>query len=167
MSPQLQHPPLWRVLRTALALVVALAGLTPAVLACLAAAGVDVNGPLVLAVGSVAVLVATKVNAAIADAGNVPVWRTLGQVLAALTAVVAPAAVALSAAGVELDTVQITAALGAATLLVATLQNLLEAKGVMPELGIPRRPADPPCIGCDPVAPHGENPDLIDDGQVR
>lgn len=138
MYPKLQHPPLWRVLRTALAVVVALGGITPAAVALLGAAGLDqVPGPLVLAIGAVAVLVATKVNAALADAGNVPVWRTAGQVLAALAAVVAPAAVALSSAGVELDTVRLTGILAAATMLVATIQNTLEGKGVVPELGIP------------------------------
>ncbi|HRW40512.1 MAG TPA: CHAP domain-containing protein [Microthrixaceae bacterium] len=137
MNTRLQHPPLWRVLRTALAVVVALAGLLPAALAVLAAVGVHVDEPLVVAIGAIAVLVATKLNAAIADAGNVPVWRTLGQVLAALAGVVAPAAAALATAGRHLDTAQITALLAAATMLVAGVQNLLEHRGVIPELGIP------------------------------
>lgn len=137
MHPKLQHPPFWRVLRTALALVVALAGILPALVALATAVGWGIDGPLVLALGTVAVLVATKVTAAIADAGNVPVWRTLAQVVAALAAVVAPGAAALSAAGYELDTVTLTGILAAATMLVATVQNTLEAKGVIPELGIP------------------------------
>lgn len=31
----------------------------------------------------------------------------------------------------------------------------------------PDTPNEPDCPDCEPIAPHGENPELIDEGDVR
>lgn len=132
-TPTLKHPPLVRVLRTVLAVIVGLAGLTPAVVQLVEAVGVDqVPTPAVLAVASVATLVATKVNAVLSDAGNRPVMRTIHQVLVALAGLAAGAVASLAAGGIHLDPAQITSILGALIVLVAAVQNLLEHRGTIP-----------------------------------
>jgi hypothetical protein len=165
MNTHLKHPPLRRVLRTALTLLLALPVLVPGVVAVLALFGVHVNEAALLAIAGTTVLLVTRVRAGIAQAGDAPVLRTLVQLLPAVAAVVASGLTDLRAAGWTVDGAKVLAAFGAVHLLLAAIQNALEAKGVVPELGA--QSGAPPCVGCEPLGPHGQNPELIDDGEVR
>lgn len=135
MNTQPLHPPKRRVLRTALEVLVAIVALVPALIAVLTVFGVSVDGDAIVAVAGAAVMVATTVVAVIEAAGPVPIVRTLAQIIVAVVAIV-PAVVALLAeGGIHVNEAQLAAITGLAVLAATTVQNLLEHRGVIPELG--------------------------------
>lgn len=159
----MQRSPLVRILRTVVEVLVALAAIVPAFVALLGAFGVHVDGAGIVAITSSAVIVLTAVAATFEQAGTAPVIRTALQAVIAVVAVVPAVVAALAQGGIHVDTAQLAAITGAAVLFVTTVQNLLEHKGAIPTL----LANHPTCIGCGPVAAHGENHELIDNGEVR
>jgi hypothetical protein len=134
MSTHVQRPPSRRVLRTALQVLVAVAALVPVFLQLLAFFDVAVDGPAVVAITGVAVMVATTVVNTVERAGSVPVWRTLVQVVVAVAALVPAVVAALAEGGIHVDTAGLTVITGFAVMVATTVQNLLEQRGTIPEL---------------------------------
>lgn len=166
MNTRPLRPPARRVLRTALEVLVAIAALVPTFVGLLGSFGIHVDGPAIVAIAGAAVLVATTVVAVVERAGSAPVIRTIVQVVVAVAGIVPAVVAGLAKGGIHVDEAQLALITGAAVMVATTVQNLLEHRGTIPTFAA-GNDGGPPCVGCGPVAPHGVNPELIDDGEAR
>jgi len=164
---------LQRILATILQVLAALAGLALVIGDQAPVLGLDVDAAALTAlVGAATAVVATIYNV-VRQRGSTPILRTFLQILIALVAVTPVVVGLLAVAGIHIDPTQIAAVGAVAIAAVTMIMNIAEANGTIPELsGVQLTfdrgvPVDPLCIGCEPVGPHGKNPELIDDGEVR
>lgn len=131
MQP-LQNPPGWRIGRSFLWILLGLVAALPGLLAVLDSFGIEVDGPAIVALGGLCVVVVTTIVNTVEKAGSAPVIRTVLQVIIAVATVLGVGLVAaLDGTSLHVDPAQLAAITGAVIFAATLIQNLLERAGVI------------------------------------
>lgn len=168
-------------LNTVLQVLAGLAVLVPLAVLNAATLGWQLPGPALAALVGAATLLVASVYNVVRQRGSTPILRTFLQIVVAVAGVSAGVVAELNDGGIAVDGPKVAAIAGLAVAVASMVMNLTEQVGWIPVLDptnaerlfLPRGTTaakasiDPLCVGCDPVAPHGVNRELIDRGEVR